>query len=286
MQPTISKSDRLQDKKRGKFMQRYQWKGLNKQQLGRFYEQHVQMELAMLGFELYHPAVDDHGVDLVFRWPKSPFLELQIKAIRKPEYLFVRKKHFEPSPGLYLAVGLHIDGQVPASMLIPSLVWRGRVDDALLDSVFCSNNYEGLKSDPEYGLRLTPKRFDALRERFDLRTMLEGIIRPALNARFLKTVFCDAFVFSSTPHSYLEQHESLSPEQKNLALAVHASDLYPSEMEKISVMVNALGAVFHWQDNSEGPLILTGKILYLLGRYGQDVPWFIHMWTLSDSVTR
>jgi hypothetical protein len=35
---------------------------------------------------------------------------------------------------------------------------------------------------------------DALRERFDLRTMLEGIIRPALDAQFLKTVFWSATV--------------------------------------------------------------------------------------------
>ena len=116
--------------------------------------------------------------------------------------------------------------------------------------------------------------------------MLEGIIRPALDAQFLKTVFCDAFVFSAAPQSYLEQHEALSPEQKNLALAVHVSDLYPSEMEKTSAMAHALSAVFRWQDNSEGPLIVASKVLYLLERYGQDVPWFIHMWTLSDSVTR
>jgi hypothetical protein len=180
-----------------------------------------------------------------------------------------------------------------------------------------------------------------LRERFDLRTMLEGIIRPALDAQFLKTVFCDAFVFfrrtsqlfknlfenkrgrpttasgarrrckssqchwallrccalpaipnhltSLNPPIYgqvLKQHEALSPEQKNLALAVHASDLYPSEMEKTSAMAHALGAVFHWQDNSEGPLIVASKVLYLLERYGQDVQWLIHMWTLSDTVTR
>lgn len=265
-------------------MQRYQWANLNKQQLGQFYEQHMQMELAMRGFELYPPSVDDHGVDLVARWPKSPFLELQIKAIRTPGYLFVRKKHFEPMPSLYLAVGLHIDGQEPASLLIPSMVWQQPANDPLLDSVFCDNDYYGLKSDPEYGLRLTPKRFDALRKRFDLHTMLEGISRPELNARFLRTVFCDSFVFSSKPHCFLEQQDELSQEQQNVALAVHASKLYPSKMEQAIDTAVALGEIFRWQSNSEGSLIFASKVLYLLERYGQDAQWFIEMWKSGDGV--
>ena len=265
-------------------MQRYEWKNLNKQQLGRFYEQHVQMELAMRGLELYPPAVDDHGGDLVARWPQSDFLEFQIKAIRKPGYLFVRKKHFKPNPALYLAVGLHIDGEEPASLLIPSLVWHQCVDDPLLDAVFCENDYEGLKSVPEYGLRLTQERFDALRERFDLGAMLRGMRRPELDSGFLRTVFCDAFIFSRQPRTYLEQHPALSPQQINLALAIHTSDIYPEEMEKTMALADALDTVFRWQSNSEGVLIFVSKILYMLERYGSDAAWLISMWGPGESI--
>lgn len=265
-------------------MKRYQWTSLNKQQLGRFYEQHMQMELAMRGFQLYPPAVDDHGVDLVTRWQKGDFLELQIKAIRKPSYLFLRKKYFEPGPALFLAVGLHIDDQEPLSLLIPSQVWRQCAEDQLLKDVFCENNYEGLKSEPEYGLRLTPERFEALRNRFSLDVTLANISRPTLMSQptldieFLRTVFSDDFIFSVQPRVHLEQHPNLTREQRDLALEIYASDLYPKEMEKIVELTHSLSDTFGWQGNSEGPLIFVGKILFLLERYDLDAAWLIDVW--------
>ena len=282
-------------------MGRYQWKHLNKQQLGRFYEQHVQMEMAMRGFELYPPAVDDHGVDLVARWPKSPFFEVQIKAIRSPGYLFVLKKYFEPHPGLYLAVGLHLEGQEPVSLLIPSMVWQNTANDVLLTAVFCENDYTRLKSAPEYGVRLNASRFDALHQRFGLDAMLQGMAHPTTSAptvlsahpapspssadheidpRFVRTIFCDASVFSGEPGAYLAQQKGFTEEQANLALAIHGSDLYPAQSSESAEIANALMAagVAQWQGNSEGPLVFSSKVLYLLERYGKDVPWFIALW--------
>lgn len=259
-------------------MQRYQWESLNKQQLGRFYEQHVQMELAMRGFELYPPAVDDHGVDLVARWHRNPFLELQTKAIRKLGYVFLRKKYFRPDPAVHVALGLHVEGQEPVSLLIPSMVWKQCEDDPLLKAVFCENDYEGLKSEPEYGLRLSAARFEALRERFDLGAMLAGLCMPALDSRFLRAVFCDAFLFCDAPRSHLQQHPELTPEQADLAMAIHASALYPVEMEKTMALAHALQGTFPWQDNSEGPLVFASKVLYLLERHGRNAAWFIDLW--------
>lgn len=267
-------------------MQQFQWTNLNKQQLGRFYEQHVQMELTLRGFQLYIPTVDDHGVDLVARLPKGEFLELQIKAIRKPSYLFVRKKYFEPNKALHLVVGLHMDGHGPQSLLIPSQVWHECANDPLLSAVFCENDYKGLKSDPEYGLRLTTERFEALHERFGLDAMFAGMCRPILDTQFLRTVFCDAFIFSDQPHSYLAQHPELTRPQCDLALQIYASQLYPQVMDKIIDLSDALGDTFYWQSNSEGTQIFVAKILFLLERYGLDAAWFMGTWGPVDRSQR
>ena len=264
-------------------MQRYQWSRLNKQQLGRFYEQFVQMELAMLGFELYPPAVDDHGVDLVARWQKDAFFEVQIKAIRKPDYLFLRKKHFEPSLSLHLAVGLHVDGREPVSLLIPSSVWQtDKSQDPLLSAVFSENDYEGLQSDPEYGLRLTASRFDELHQRYAIHTMLDQWVRPQLDSNFLHTVFCDDFLFSHKPLTYLETHP-LPEAQARLAMAIHAARFDRNRAEETASAMESLSAVFEWQSNSEGPMIFAQKAMYLLERYAQDMDWFVKLWRADNA---
>ncbi len=99
-----------------------------------------------------------------------------------------------------------------------------------------------------------------------------------LDMQFLRAVFTDDFIFSVQPHSYLEQHPKLTREQRNLALEIHASDLYPKEVEKIVGLVDSLSTTFRWQNNSEGSLLFVGKILFLLDRYGLDAAWFIDVW--------
>lgn len=103
-----------------------------------------------------------------------------------------------------------------------------------------------------------------------------------LDAQFLRTVFCDAFIFSLQPHSYLEQHPELTGEQQNLALQIHASNLYPKEMAKIVKLIDSLSTTFLWQNNSEGPLLFVGKILFLLDQYGLNAAWFVDVWGPVD----
>ena len=99
-----------------------------------------------------------------------------------------------------------------------------------------------------------------------------------LNMQFLHTVFSDEFIFSEKPHIYLEQYPKLTQEQQNLALEIHASDLYPKEMEKIVELMDSLSTQFHWQNNSEGSLLFVGKILYLLDHYSLNSAWLINAW--------
>jgi len=128
----------------------------------------------------------------------------------------------------------------------------------------------------------------AVRERFRdssplavefFRWQADNSVAPAmLDVQFLRTVFSDDFIFSEQPHIYLEQHPKLTREQRNLALEIHASDLYPKEMGKIVELINSLSTTFLWQNNSEGPLLFVGKILFLLDRYSFDAAWFIDVW--------
>lgn len=99
-----------------------------------------------------------------------------------------------------------------------------------------------------------------------------------LDVQFLRTVFSDGFIFSLQPNSYLEQHPKLTREQRDLALEIHASDLYPKEVGKIVGLMDLLSITFRWQNNIEGSLLFVGKILFLLDRYGLDAAWFIDVW--------
>ena len=113
----------------------------------------------MYGFEVYTSEVDDRGVDFVARKDKGAFLEVQAKSLRDYGYTFLRKSHFTPKEGLYVALGLLLDGKEPMSFLIPSQVWTKP------DSVFVDREYDapGQKSPPEWGINFSRKSLPALR---------------------------------------------------------------------------------------------------------------------------
>ena len=52
---------------------RFDWKKLNRQQVGAFSEYFVKMELTMYGFQVYGSEVDDRGIDFVARYEKGPY---------------------------------------------------------------------------------------------------------------------------------------------------------------------------------------------------------------------
>lgn len=62
----------------------------------------------------------------------------------------MRKRHFTIESNRYLALVLLVEGLEPALYLIPSTAWREPV------APFSSRDYPGLKSEPEYGLALSP----------------------------------------------------------------------------------------------------------------------------------
>lgn len=270
-------------------MDRYQWKHLSKQELGRFYEHFVQMELAMHGFEIYTPAVDDRGIDLVARHEGGAFIEIQVKSVRQLDYLFLRKQVFRPREHLYVALGYLEDGKAPTSLLIPSRAWENPAAYKECVDAFCEHEYEGRKSQPEYGLRLNAKRFSALEKYFAMHAVLAKLRKPASSSclstgEFLHEILRDDFLFSVDPGAYLNSIPRLSIDQRAVAMAVHGSDNYPSRTQEVMDLVESLHSIFRWQSNSEGPLIFAGKVLALLDFYQADAQWLVETWNSVASV--
>ena len=100
------------------------------------------------------------------------------------------------------------------------------------------------------------------------------LLTADLSPIFLKTVFQDPFIFGGNPEAVLKKAK-LNAAQCRLAWEIHSSYLYSnSSWDSCANICNRLSDVFHWQSNSEGPIIFAGKILYLLERSGHDVEWF------------
>ena len=139
------------------------WASLNSHQLGRFAEYHVTMSLVRAGLDVYAPAIDDRGIDLITRLGHGRYLEIQVKATRGFNYLFLRKSVFSIDPFRYLAYVLFTGETEPTVYLIPSTAWL------VPDNLFVSRDYEGKKSDPEYGLTVTKSNLGELnRHRLEL----------------------------------------------------------------------------------------------------------------------
>ena len=138
----------------------YRWGHLDKQKVGRFGEYFAKMEFLRSGFDVYSPEVDDKAIDCLLRidGPEPIYLEVQIKTVRlaSPGYVFMRKRHFSLHANRRLALVVLQEGHFPELYLLPASLWQQPV------SPFSSKDYEGLKSDPEYGLTVSPKSLAAL----------------------------------------------------------------------------------------------------------------------------
>lgn len=146
--------------------------GLTNRQLGRFAEYHVTMALVRGGLDVYTPAIDDRGIDLIARLGTAHYVEIQVKATRGLKYVFMRKQVFPIHPNRYLAY-VHFGGDdEPTIYLVPSTVWQ------VPDDLFVSRDYEGKQSAPEYGLGLTPSKLRRL-EPYRLERTLGGLLAAA-----------------------------------------------------------------------------------------------------------
>lgn len=144
----------------------YDWGRLNHMQLGRYAEYFVKMEFTRHGFDVYTAEVDDKGIDFVVRKERMDgdgatsinYHDVQVKSVRRLNYVFIRKDKLLMRENLLVAVVLFENGELPNLYLIPAMAWQ-QPDGLLVD-----RNYEGLKSKPEWGLNLSHKNLVLLEE--------------------------------------------------------------------------------------------------------------------------
>ena len=138
--------------------QRYDWSRLTPQRIGKYAEYFVKMECTLYGFDVYSAEVDDKGIDFVIRKDHEKYYDIQVKSARDLNYIFMQKSKFELRDNLLLAVAYFTDDQAPDLFLIPSIVWLTP------NKCFVSRDFEGKKSDPEWGIYVTPKTYPLLAE--------------------------------------------------------------------------------------------------------------------------
>ena len=136
---------------------KYKWSKLNTQQLGKYAEYYVKMELILNGFEIYTTEVDDRGIDFVIKLDTNYF-DIQVKSIRNYKYIFFPKDKFVLRDNLYAAVVIYVDNKIPEMYLIPSNVWIKP------DTLFKSYDYKNKKSKPEWGLNINKSNISQLKE--------------------------------------------------------------------------------------------------------------------------
>jgi hypothetical protein len=159
----------------GSIQQPNYWEHLTSQQLGRYAEYFVKMQFVLRGFEVYSSEVDDRGIDFVLRYEPGHYWDVQVKSILRSEYLYMKKDKFCIRKNLLIALVLFVNGREPDLFLIPAARWESP------DGMFVDNDYEGLKSVPEYGLRLS-RRWREKLAAFDFNMQLTNIVKDTIGS--------------------------------------------------------------------------------------------------------
>ena len=123
-------------------------------------------------FEVFTSELDDHGVDFIAHHPKdNTYYEIQVKSIRDYNYVFVTKDKMESLSGGELPANRLVcllrfeDGKLPEVYIIPAKAWE-KPNDLLKDK-----DYDGLKSKPEWGINVSRKNLDLLKE-YEIETFM------------------------------------------------------------------------------------------------------------------
>ena len=135
------------------------WSELSHLQLGRSAEYCAKMEFASYGYDVYTSEVDDHGVDFVARNPDDgQYYEIQVKAVRNLDYVYIRKDKMALSPVRLVYLLLFSNGTLPDCYVIPSQTWNDP------NALFVDRNYgkPGQKSAPEWGINLSKRNLPLL----------------------------------------------------------------------------------------------------------------------------
>ncbi len=143
------------------------WSELSPLQLGRYAEYYAKMEFSSYGFDVYTSEVDDHGIDFVAKNKAGVFYEIQVKSVRNDNYVFIRKSKIIIDDNHLVCFIRFIDDMLPDCYVFPTTVFK-EPDGSL----FSSKDYEGLKSQPEYGINVKKKENLETMQKYGVEKML------------------------------------------------------------------------------------------------------------------
>ena len=149
-------------------MNKFKWDHLSNIQLGRYAEYFVKMEFTLAGFDVYTSEVDEKGIDFIIRKDKDRYYDIQVKSVRGLNYIFFPKDKFNLRENLLAAIVVFFEGKPPKIYLIPSTEWSKP------NNLFVSRDYEGEKSEPEWGLNLSRKNLPLL-EQFEFDKIVQNL---------------------------------------------------------------------------------------------------------------
>jgi hypothetical protein len=132
---------------------------LSSKKFGTYIEYLAKLQFLKYGFDIYHPEIDDKGIDFIVRISAGVYLEIQTKGRRSHDYFYMEKPKFPINESTYLFLALCPEKiSEDTFYLIPSTAWRTPND------LFRDRDYvkKGQKSKPEWGLTFTKKSLPLL----------------------------------------------------------------------------------------------------------------------------
>ncbi|MFJ8531678.1 hypothetical protein [Bacillus sp. NPDC094106] len=142
-------------------MSQYNLRELDNLQKGRHGEELAKLKFRYYGFDICTSKV--FGKGLGFKIKKDDnYYDIKVRTLMKLDYVYFEKSTISLRDDLLVVWVLFNEGKEPDFYLIPSTVWEKP------NGVFVSRDYEGLKTEPEWGINISEKNLPELeRYRFE-----------------------------------------------------------------------------------------------------------------------
>ncbi|MBD3142445.1 hypothetical protein [Microbispora bryophytorum] len=128
------------------------WKSIAPAQLGAFAEPIIIAKLAESGYRASRTSAKGPKIELLIDLEDGRQVLARVKSLRGPNYVFVLRSSFTLDDDHAMALMVFpMDYGQPELFIIPAAAWRDP------DELFVAPDYPGLKSAPEYGIRLSSR---------------------------------------------------------------------------------------------------------------------------------
>ncbi|OOR12637.1 hypothetical protein BW897_11025 [Bacillus cereus] len=138
-------------------MLQYNLNELDNLQKGRQGEEFAKLKFKYYGFDICASKV--FGKGLGFKIKKDDnYYDIKVRTLTKLDYVYFKKNTISLRDDLFVVWVLFNGGKEPNLYLIPSTVWETPND------VFVSRDYEGLKTNPEWGINISGKNLPEMEQ--------------------------------------------------------------------------------------------------------------------------